>query len=106
MANKNMFKIKTLKKFMITRRVVSKGPIEQLPLSYFLLRAQALKLYRQILKEIKQIQREDTRLEIKQQAKDQFLQYKDNRDVEKGRRALAEGHSQLKELRQIIYMSQ
>ena len=84
-----------------TRRIV-----EDLPLSYFILRAQSLKLYRQTLKQIQQIQRVDTRREVRLQIREHFEQYKNNRDVEKGKRGLAEARSQIKYLEQLISMSQ
>jgi len=85
---------------MSKRRIV-----EELPLSFFLLRAQTLKLYRQTLRQIYQIKRLDTRAEVHQQVKEQFLQYKNNRDVEKGKKALAGARPQLKQLSEIISMS-
>lgn len=92
---------------MITKGAnTSRRIIEDLPLSYFILRAQSLKLYRQTLRQTQQIQRADTRREVRQQVRQFIDPYKHNKDVELGKRALSEARSQIKYLEQLISMSQ
>ncbi|KAL9653822.1 hypothetical protein ABK040_012883 [Willaertia magna] len=79
--------------------------VEDLPLAYFVLRTQTLKFYREILKDLNKVNREDTKKEVFEQIKPEFLAFKTNRDVERGKKALSEGKTRYKQLKDLIYMT-
>ncbi|XP_070568280.1 LYR motif-containing protein 2-like [Ptychodera flava] len=83
----------------------SRLPPTAMSLTQFMLRQQSLRLYRDILRALREVQNEEHRKELKEWARSEFKQNKGEKDELTIKMMLSRGRLTLKELQSAIAMA-